>query len=117
MNILKNFEAVFVVALGVAACASFLNQSPDELTAASQQTPGASVATPSRMAVVTVAGKRMSVHWKTNAGWRNRASSQAAAFDRQRPPARAAITAGALRAHVTSPFGNVRRFPPNLFQL
>jgi hypothetical protein len=60
MNILKNFEAVFVVALGVAACASFLNQSPDELTAASQQTPGASVATPSRMAVVTVAGKRMS---------------------------------------------------------
>lgn len=61
MNILRNFEAVFVVALGVAASASFLAQSPDELTAPAQE---ASVATESRMAIVTVAAKRMSVQEK-----------------------------------------------------
>lgn len=62
MNILRNFEAVFVVALGVAASASFLAQSPDELTAAAPQ--AASIATESRMAVVTVAAKRMSAQEK-----------------------------------------------------
>ena len=57
MNILRNFEAVFVVALGVAASASFLAQAPNQLTAATRE---ASIATESRMAVVTVAAKRMS---------------------------------------------------------
>jgi hypothetical protein len=58
MNVLKNFEAVFVVALGVAASASYFVQSADATETAAAQT--LSVATPSRMAVVTVAGKRMS---------------------------------------------------------
>ena len=56
MNILKNFEAVFVVALGVAASASFLAQPPDALDAVAASA-SASVATPSKMAVVTVAGQ------------------------------------------------------------
>jgi hypothetical protein len=60
MNVLKNFEAVFVVALGVAASASYFASSADATNAASPQALGASVATPSKMAVVTVAAKRMS---------------------------------------------------------
>lgn len=55
MNILRNFEAVFVVALGVAASASFLAPSADESTA---------IATESRMAVVNVPAKRMSAQEK-----------------------------------------------------
>jgi hypothetical protein len=58
MNVLKNFEAVFVVALGVAASASYFVPSASASDSAAAQT--LSVATPSRMAVVTVAGKRMS---------------------------------------------------------
>jgi hypothetical protein len=59
MNVLKNFEAVFAVALGVAACTSYFAQSAGATanTAAANTT---SIATPSRMAVVTVTGKRMS---------------------------------------------------------
>jgi hypothetical protein len=64
MNILKNFEAVFVVAVGVAAGASYFAQSADasaEKTNSATATMNAmSVATPSKMAVVTVVGKRMS---------------------------------------------------------
>lgn len=60
MNVLKNFEAVFVVALGAAVAASSLLPASDPPAAPSSQTISASVATPSRMAVVTVAGKRMS---------------------------------------------------------
>lgn len=56
MNVLKNFEAVFVVALGVAASAYFA-QSLDAPHAAAAPAP--SVATPSQMAVVEVVGKRM----------------------------------------------------------
>ena len=59
MNILKNFEAVFVAALGMAASASFLAQSPNELIAAAPQ--AANIATESRMAVVKVPARRMSV--------------------------------------------------------
>jgi hypothetical protein len=60
MNVLKNFEAVFVVALGVAASASLLSRAPEQMSAAVPQAQGASVATPSKMAVVTVSAKRMS---------------------------------------------------------
>ena len=63
MNVLKNFEAVFVVAVGVATCASYFAESAD---VAANSAPAfvntahaMSVATPSRMAVVTVVGKRM----------------------------------------------------------
>jgi hypothetical protein len=59
MNVLKNFEAVFVVAVGAAACASYFAQSADATSnAATANT--INVATPSRMAIVTVVGKRMS---------------------------------------------------------
>jgi hypothetical protein len=61
MNILRNFEAVFVVALGVAASASFMAQPPDASAIAARE---AGIATESKMAVVTVAAKRMSVQEK-----------------------------------------------------
>jgi hypothetical protein len=67
MNILKNFEAVFVVAVGVAACTSYFVQSADATANAAAKADSAagtmssmSIATPSRMAVVSVVGKRMS---------------------------------------------------------
>ena len=59
MNILKEFEAVFVVAVGVAASAMLLSQGPAQASAPSLQAQSA-VATPSKMAVVTVSAKRMS---------------------------------------------------------
>ena len=70
MNVLKNFEAVFVVALGVAAGASYLAQSSDAAanpaavfataTTMNTTTSMTNIATPSKMAVVIVTGKRMS---------------------------------------------------------
>ncbi|MET0855779.1 MAG: hypothetical protein ABWY27_03425 [Telluria sp.] len=57
MNILKNFEAVFVVALGVAVAACGTGSDSSIAAASTQQ---AMIATPSTMAVVTVAAKRMS---------------------------------------------------------
>ena len=65
MNVLKNFEAVFVVTVGVAACTSYFSQSADATTTATTTafapvSSTTNIATPSRMAVVTVAGKRMS---------------------------------------------------------
>jgi hypothetical protein len=62
MNILRNFEAAFVVALGVAGSASFLAPSADELNGAAPQ--AVSIATVSRMAVVNVPAKRMSAQQK-----------------------------------------------------
>ncbi|MES2759767.1 MAG: hypothetical protein V4693_20545 [Pseudomonadota bacterium] len=58
MNILKNFEAVFVVALGVAVTACGVTA--DTSTSAAAQVRTVSVATPTTMAVVTVTAKRMS---------------------------------------------------------
>jgi hypothetical protein len=67
MNVLKNFEAVFVVAVAVAACTSYFAEPADATANAAVKTnSGAatmsamSIATPSRMAVVSVVGKRMS---------------------------------------------------------
>ncbi len=62
MNVLKNFEAVFVVAVGVATCTSYFVQSAEAGANPAASAPASSamsVATPSRMAVVTVVGKRM----------------------------------------------------------
>ena len=73
MNVLKNFEAVFVVAVGVAGCTAYLAQyadaSPATATATNMMSAvnQRSVATPSRMAIVTVAGKRMSAIEKQRA--------------------------------------------------
>jgi hypothetical protein len=58
MNVLKNFEAVFVVALGMALSAGYVAQAPGEYAPA--QLAGAHIATPSKMAVVTVSAKRLS---------------------------------------------------------
>lgn len=60
MNVLKNFEAVFAVALGVAVCATNLAGTSDTAAAPAAQTISNSVATPSKMAVVSVPAKRMS---------------------------------------------------------
>jgi hypothetical protein len=60
MNVLKNFEAVFIVALGVAAAANYIMQEPSEAVAATPQQIIGSIATPSKMAVVIVSAKRMS---------------------------------------------------------
>jgi Zn-dependent alcohol dehydrogenase len=58
MNILKNFEAVFVVtmAAAVAAC----GVAPGASTEVASQVRTVDVATPTTMAVVTVTAKRMS---------------------------------------------------------
>lgn len=71
MNVLHNFEAVFVVALVVAASASAL-MAPDGADATPTPTPtppalSSSVATPSRMAVISIVGKRMSAAEKQRA--------------------------------------------------
>ena len=60
MNVLKNFEAVFVAAVGAAACTIYFAQSADATATAAAAANTTSIATPSRMAIVTVAGKRMS---------------------------------------------------------
>jgi hypothetical protein len=59
MNVLKNLEAVFVVALGMAVSASYVAPALGE-SAATAQAQSASIATPGKMAVVTVSAKRMS---------------------------------------------------------
>ena len=90
MNVLKNFEAVFVAAVGVAGCTAYLAQYADASAnaAAVTNTMSAveqrSVATPSRMAIVTVAGKRMSAIEKQRAleDERRLAKSGAAAGNR-----------------------------------
>lgn len=60
MNVLKNFEAVFAVALGVAVSATSLVGAADTAPAPAAQMISTSVATPSKMAVVAVPAKRMS---------------------------------------------------------
>lgn len=59
MNVLKNFEAVFAVALGVAVTAANL-VAPTEAAVSAAQIIDSSVATPTKMAVVSVPAKRMS---------------------------------------------------------
>lgn len=57
MNAIRNLEAVFVVALGLACSASYLF---DTSTQAKREWPANNIATPEKMAIVTVTGKRMS---------------------------------------------------------
>jgi hypothetical protein len=59
MNVLKNFEAVFAVALGVAVSAATFS-GPSEAVAPAAPIIDSSVATPTKMAVVSVPAKRMS---------------------------------------------------------
>jgi hypothetical protein len=57
VNILKHMEAAFVVALAVAGTASVVAQARDSQAPATIQE--TSIATPTRMAVVTVKAKRL----------------------------------------------------------
>jgi predicted branched-subunit amino acid permease len=59
MNIAKNMEAIFVAALVFAGSTSYLVESLPEAHAHIQAPLASSVATPTRMAVVTVTAKRM----------------------------------------------------------
>lgn len=60
MNVLKHMEAVFVIALAAAGTTSFVAQAmPHAATQADSQL-SASIGTPTKMATVTVIGKRLS---------------------------------------------------------
>jgi hypothetical protein len=59
MNLLRNFEAVFIVALGMAISASYVVGASGEAAPTPQEI-SANIATPSKMAVVTISAKRMS---------------------------------------------------------
>ena len=63
MSLIKNMEAVFVVTLGLACSASYMLDTLPDAQAQSAAV-NASVATPGRMAVVTVGAKRMSAAQK-----------------------------------------------------
>jgi hypothetical protein len=60
VNILKHMEAVFVVALAAVGSAGYLVDALPDAQAQAQATSIASIATPTRMAVVTVCAKRPS---------------------------------------------------------
>jgi len=61
MNILKNFEAIFVITLGLACGANYLaDGSSDTATPAEVQTVAMAAASAPSMPVVVVAAKRMS---------------------------------------------------------
>ena len=58
MNIAKHMEAVFVVALAAASCASFVSSPLQDAQARPATIQDSSIATETRMAVVVVKGKR-----------------------------------------------------------
>ena len=70
MNIMKHMEAVFVVALSVAASGSYLLDAIPEAQARSYSADAAMIASGDKMAVVTVSAKRLSVEEKQAAGAR-----------------------------------------------
>jgi hypothetical protein len=59
MNIAKHMEAVFVAALAFAGSASYLVESLPEAQARTQAPLASNIATPTKMALVTVTAKRM----------------------------------------------------------
>jgi hypothetical protein len=58
MNLLRNFEAVFIVALGMAVSANYVVGASREAAPTPQEI-SANIATPTKMAVVKVTAKRM----------------------------------------------------------
>jgi hypothetical protein len=64
MNIMKNMEAVFVVAMALAVPASYLVDGVPEAQARSYSVDAAQVASGDKMAVVTVSAKRLSAEEK-----------------------------------------------------
>jgi hypothetical protein len=75
VNILKHMEAAFVIALALAGTASFVAQAHESQVPATFQ--DSSVATPTRMAVVTVKAKRLTPAQKLNLALAERHASQA----------------------------------------
>jgi hypothetical protein len=64
MNITKHMEAVFVAALAFAGSASYLVESLPEAQARVEAPLASSIATPTKLAVVTVTAKRMTAEEK-----------------------------------------------------
>jgi Flp pilus assembly protein CpaB len=60
VNVLKHMEAVFVVAVSLAGSASYLAANLPQAQAAAPAADVAAIATPTKMAVVTVSAKRLS---------------------------------------------------------
>ena len=60
MNTLRNFEAVFIVVLGMAVSASYLLRETEQASPAPSPPQSANIATPTKMAVVVITGQRMS---------------------------------------------------------
>ena len=76
MNIAKHMEAVFVVALAAAGCASFVSSPLQEAQARPPVIQDSSIATETRMAVVVVKGKRPGAEQPTVLADRSKAGSR-----------------------------------------
>jgi hypothetical protein len=59
MNIVKNMEAVFVAALAFAGSASYLADALPQAQAHTQTALASNIATPTKLAVVTISAHRM----------------------------------------------------------
>lgn len=77
MNIAKHMEAVFIAALVFAGSASTVIENLPQAQARTGATAASSIATPTRMAVVTVCAKRMSAAEKAASLRAERAGSNA----------------------------------------
>ena len=60
MNVLKHMEAVFVIALAAAGTTSFVAHAVPHAAAPADSQLSASIGTPTKIAIVTVVGKRLS---------------------------------------------------------
>ena len=76
MNLAKHMEAVFVVALAAAGCASFVASPPEQAQARPAAIQDSSIATETRMAVVVVKGKRPGPEQPTVLADRSKAGSR-----------------------------------------
>ena len=76
MNIAKHMEAVFVVALAAAGCASFVASPLEQAQARPAAIQDSSIATETKMAVVVVKGKRPAAEQRTVLADRSKAGSR-----------------------------------------
>jgi hypothetical protein len=74
MNIIKNMEAVFVAALAFAGSASYLAEALPQAQAHSHAALASSIATPTKLAVVTITAHRMTAAEKAASLQAERAS-------------------------------------------
>jgi len=76
VNIAKHMEAVFVVALAAAGCASFVASPVEQAQARPAAIQDSSIATETKMAVVVVKGKRPAAEQRTVLADRSKAGSR-----------------------------------------